>query len=128
MRKKGGGVGLYIKDSLNFHVCNDLTLMNEQIFESIFINIQFMNKEITCGTIYRSPQTNQEAATQFFNHLENTLKILNKSKNRSFIMGDFNIDLLDVNNNNLETYVETMFDYNFYPLINKFGGLLQDAR
>ena len=58
MRKKGGGVGLYIKDSLNFHVCNDLTLMNEQIFESIFINIQFMKKEITCGTIYRSPQTN----------------------------------------------------------------------
>ena len=65
MRKKGGGVGLYIKDSLNFHVCNDLTLMNEQIFESIFINIQFMNKEITCGTIYRSPQTNQEASTSF---------------------------------------------------------------
>ena len=90
MRKKGGGVGLYIKDS---NVCNDLTLMNEQIFESIFINIQFMNKEITCGTIYRSPQTNQEqeASTQFFNHLGNTLKILNKSKNRSFIMGDFNI-------------------------------------
>ena len=51
MRKKSGGVGLYIKDSLNFYVCNDLTLMNEQIFETIFINIQFMNKEITCGTI-----------------------------------------------------------------------------
>ena len=82
MRKKGGVVGLYIKDSLNFHVCNDLTLMNEQILESIFINIQFMNKEITCGTIYRSPQTNQEASTQFFNHLENTLTILNKSKNK----------------------------------------------
>ena len=118
--------GLYIKVSLNFHVCNDLTLMNEQIFESIFINIQFMNKEITCGTIYRSPQTNQEASTQFFNHLENTLKTLNKSKNRSFIMGDFNIDLLDVNNNNLETYVETMFDYNFYPLINKPTRIVKD--
>ena len=39
-------------------------------------------------------------------------------------MGDFNIDLLDVNNNNLEAYVETMFDYNFYPLINKPSLLL----
>ena len=34
-------------------------------------------------------------------------------------MGDFNIDLLDVQNDNPETYVESMFDYNFYPLINK---------
>ena len=41
-------------------------------------------------------------------------------------MGDFNIDLLDVNNNNLETYVETMFDYNFYPLINKPTRIVKD--
>ena len=34
-------------------------------------------------------------------------------------MGDFNIDLLDIKNNNTENYVETMFDYNYYPLINK---------
>ena len=35
-------------------------------------------------------------------------------------MGDVNIDLLDINNNNnAEYYVETMFDYNYYPLINK---------
>ena len=41
-------------------------------------------------------------------------------------MGDFIIDLLDVNNNNLETYVETMFDYNFYPLINKPTRIVKD--
>ena len=41
-------------------------------------------------------------------------------------MADFNIDLLDVNSNNLETYVETMFDYNFYPLINKPTRIVKD--
>ena len=102
-------------------MCNDLTLMNEKIFELIFINIQFMNKEITCGTIYQSPQTKQEASSQFFNHLENTLKILNrlKSKNTSFIMVDFHIDLLDINSNNLETYVETIRSFT-WSFISRF--------
>ena len=119
MLQKGGGVGLYVKNNLNFHVCNDLTIMNEKFFESIFINIQFMNKEITCGTIYRSPQHSKDAFSKFFSQLQNALTILNKSKNKCFIMGDFNIDLLDIKNNNTENYVETMFDYNYYPLINK---------
>ena len=52
MLQKEGGVGLYVKNSLNVHVCNDLTTLNEKIFELIFTNIQFMKKEITCGTIY----------------------------------------------------------------------------
>ena len=63
---RGGGVGMYVKNSLNFYVCNDQSVMDEKIFESIFINIQFLNKEITCGTIYRSPQHNKEAFSQFF--------------------------------------------------------------
>ena len=99
MLQKGGRVGLYVKNCLNFNVCNDLTIMNEKTFESIFINIQFVNKEITCGTIYTSPQHSKDAFSKFFSHLQNTVTILNKSKNKCFIMGDFNIDLLDIKNN-----------------------------
>ena len=117
---------MYGKNSLNFYVCNDLSVMDEKIFKSIFINIQFLNKEITCGTIYRSPQHNKEAFSQFFCHFKNTLTSLDKSKNKCFIMGDFNIDLLDVKNENTETYVESMSDYNFYPLVNKPTRITKD--
>ena len=44
---------------------------------------------------------------------------LNKYKNKCFITVDFNIDLLDIKNVSTGTYVELMFDYNYYPLINK---------
>ena len=37
--KKVGGVGLYVKNNLNFHECDDVTIMNEKIFESIFNSI-----------------------------------------------------------------------------------------
>ena len=62
-----------------------------------------MNKETTSGTIYRSPQHNKEVFSQFFSHLKNTLTTLDKSKNKAFIMGDFNIDLLYVQSDNTET-------------------------
>ena len=51
---------------------------------------------------------------------------MDKSKNKCFIMVDFNIDLLDVKNENTETYVESMFDYNFYPLVNKPTRITKD--
>ena len=69
--------------------------------------------------IRRSPWHNNEAFSQFFCHLKNTLTSLDKSKTKCFIMDDFNIDWLDEKNENTETYVESMFDYNFYPLVNK---------
>ena len=28
---KGGGVGMHVKSSLNFHVCNDLTVMKKPL-------------------------------------------------------------------------------------------------
>ena len=64
-----------------------------------------MNKEITCGTIYRSPKHRKEAFSQFLCELKNNLTTLNKSKNKCFIMGDFNIDLLNIKNVSTETYV-----------------------
>ena len=36
---RGGGVGLYIKDNLVFSIRDDLTLMREKTFESIFIDV-----------------------------------------------------------------------------------------
>ena len=59
LKSKGGGVGLYIKDKLVFSLNSDLTIMNEKHFESIFIIIQFKNKLIICGTIYRSPRNDK---------------------------------------------------------------------
>ena len=52
----GGGVALYIKKTINYTLRNDLTHMNEGIFESLFIDIQFGNDKITCSTIYRAPK------------------------------------------------------------------------
>ena len=37
---KGGGVALYVKDTIRFHVLTELTTMHEKLFESIFVKLE----------------------------------------------------------------------------------------
>ena len=56
MSKKGGGVGIYIKNSNEFKERTDLTIFEDGIFESIFIEIENISLDKTLiGVIYRSP-------------------------------------------------------------------------
>ena len=46
-------------------------------------------------------------------------KELSKTKNKCFLMGDFNTSLLDSSDNTTQLFTDAMFNSNFYPLINK---------
>ena len=61
----GGEVALYIKKTINYSLRNDLTHINKGIFESLFIDIQFSNDKITCGTVYRAPKQDRFSNNQF---------------------------------------------------------------
>ena len=93
--------------------------MNEKYFESIFITIQFKNKSIIYGTIYRSPRNDKLSFDIFNNYLLQTLNAINKTKHKCFIMGDFNISLLNLTDQQTELFTNTMFSFTYYPLINK---------
>ena len=93
--------------------------MNEKYFESIFITIHFKNKSIICGTIYRSPRNDKFFFDIFNDYLLQTLNAINKAKHKCFIMGDFNIDILNLTDQQTELFTNTMFSFNYYPLINK---------
>ena len=58
LKCRGGGSGLYVQNNLMFSIISDLTIIEERIYESIFITIHFKYKSIMCGTIYRSPYKN----------------------------------------------------------------------
>ena len=58
-------VAVYIKKTINHMLKNDSTHMNEGISKSIFIDIQFGNDKITCGTIYRAPKQDRFSNNQF---------------------------------------------------------------
>ena len=88
---QNGGVGLYIKDSLTSNPRTDLDSFTDD-FETVWVEIENKNDNnflICC--VYRHPSS---AIDNLTSHFQNLLsKIF--SKKLVFIMGDFNVNLLD---------------------------------
>ena len=93
---RGGGVGMYIKQSLIFTPYAELSIMQEKLFESLFVTIHFEGKRLICGTVYRAPRNDNLGLNGFFDSIELVLGELNKTKSKCFLMEDLNLNLLDL--------------------------------
>ena len=115
--KAGGGVCLYISNQLEFIHRDELKYMNSNI-ETIFAEIIIPGaKNIIIGTIYRPPRSNQN---DFINCIHEILvnPILNNK--HCFLMGDFNINLLNIHSNGaIQSFFDTLSTESFLPLITK---------
>ena len=116
---KGGGVGLYIKNCYKFNLIDKLTIMNEKIFESIFIKIQLHNENLFSGNIYRSPSNDSHLNKNFMNNLYNCIHNSNESLNKCFITGDFNYNLSNQDNEHVCNFIEMILEGHYFPVINK---------
>ena len=59
-----------------------------------------------CGCIYRHPNRDPK---NFFEYIENTLSKIDNNKYQIFIMGDYNIDLLQYKHSSLSNdFINTM--------------------
>ena len=72
-----GGGGSLVENSLQFDTIDELFVMNEKNFESLFINVKEGKATVVCGVIYRSPSDDLKAHQEFkfqpTECLENTL-------------------------------------------------------
>ena len=118
--RRGGGVGLYIHNSIEYSLRTDLDIFND-IIESKFIQIRKesfgTDQDIVVGVIYRPPNTDLKT----FNEICSTLvsKLQSESK-LVYLAGDYNINLLSAERHFLTSgFLEIMFSNMFVPLINK---------
>ena len=58
--KTGGGVGIYIKEKIEFKIRKDLSIFKEDTLESIFVEFKTNDKRetVVVGTLYRPPNGN----------------------------------------------------------------------
>ena len=116
INKSGGGVGLFLKNDLDYIVRIDLSKMTPFI-ECLFVEIRRIgSKSLLIGSVYRPPNSDV--------HLFNTewLSIINtidQAKNViAVIAGDFNLNLLK-HSNHAPTgeFLNNLLSYNFMPTI-----------
>ena len=74
----------------------DLKALNED-YESVWVEIKNkFSKNIVTGCIYRHPRYNFK---EFICYLENCLTKLTKENKEIYLCGDFNIELMKIDNN-----------------------------
>lgn len=89
----------------------------ECVFIELFKGKVNSNKHIIIGVIYRPPNTNIE---EFNNCLNDILESVQRENKLIYLLGDYNIDLLNSNHhNNSSQFIDIMYSYSLFPLINK---------
>ena len=113
-----GGALLYIANKFQYKTRPDLLIYKTKSLESIFIEILCQNQQnIVVGCIYKHPCMEiDEFISDFLTPLLEKLSSENKSV---FLMGDFNINLLQCNDNDhISEYFNMLTSNNILPHIN----------
>ena len=114
-QSQNGGVALYVKTGLTPTPRPDLSKDNPD-FESVWVEIENNNGKnyLLCCT-YRHPNS---AIDTFCDYLQEILSNPAVSNKQIFILGDFNINLLNHNSNTPTTnFVNFLFSKQFLPYI-----------
>lgn len=114
-KHKGSGISIYYKRNINFTRIKKLCVRN-QYFECMGGRIETDDFQYYIIVLYRF--NNNKNLEGLLGELSNLLDGV--SNNRCFILGDFNFNLFNFNNNNyVARYSELFFTSGFAPLISK---------
>ena len=115
--KTGGGVGIYLQDDLQYKLLNECKLSDPETIESLFVEITVPHgKNIIVGFVYRPPNQNTALFLDKFNDI---LSRIFKDNKQCYVMGDFNLDLLQYNHHTpTQEFIDTLFSHAFIPLIS----------
>ena len=91
------GLITYIKTSLQSTKLIDFTHQNSQTWEGMFIEIENLNKTVIIGNIYRPPRESNHEISQFIDELNITIQNRKLRNKKIILSGDFNINLLKLN-------------------------------
>ena len=84
----------------------------------MFFSIDNLNKPVIIGNVYRPPRELNEALTYFTNELNRAMQHKDVKGKKIILSGDFNINLLKVNENNMyANFFDMLTSYSLVPNI-----------
>ena len=94
---RGGGVCIYVKDSINSYEINDVVLNNKNI-EQIWCSIKIGSENILCGCIYRPGSNDIKNCQNLIESINKSYEYISNNTNKYtdiLICGDFNFPCLN---------------------------------
>ena len=116
--RKGGGVAIYVSNSLDYRVINCMSVRINGVMECVTVELCInKRKNIIVNCVYRTPGSDMQT---FIDQIETVIKNVKNVKKSIFLCGDLNIDLLKYNDNTpTKNFVDMMFSLGLYPLLDK---------
>ena len=114
---KGGGIAVFLHESLTFNIRHDLSVNNADIEALCVEIINKKSKNILINTQYRQPAGN-------FNEFEaylNTFLAKSKTTDKTcFLVRDLNLNLIDYQSNvKVRNFVNLIFQHSLVLIVNK---------
>ncbi len=122
---RGGGVGFYVKQGINYHVDLARSIFLDRILESLVIQININNETFAIGSIYRPGSKHptlsaKEQNDTFFEMFSNMLASYSDLSYPVFLFGDFNIDVLKYGTAKyVNDYVDLLYLFGLLQIIIK---------
>jgi exonuclease III len=118
--RPGGGVSIFLHDSIPFKIRDDLSSVNDN-YECLFIEVNKSyfksSANIIIGVVYRIPGTNMNLFNDFFENITTKIK---EEKKLGYSMGDYNINLLNTTDHTATNdFVNIALSNSFIPLITR---------
>ena len=112
-----GGTLLYVANQLSYKPRLDLNIYRSNELESTFIDILNPKKsDIIIGCIYKQPSVDLNDFN--INYLNNHLDKVPKEQKYVFLLGDFNVNLLNYNDHNpTNEFLDSLASNSFVPYI-----------
>ena len=116
-KTNAGGVGMYVKDTLNFIKRPDLEITLDGV-ETCFIELpRVKQNHVIIGCIYRHPHSDRE---DFKEILREKLEYLNTQGYEVYIAGDINQDFFRYSTDKLTSdYLDMLLNLGYMPIITK---------
>ena len=114
---RGGGIGIYIKDSLNFTICHKFSSNLSNKFEHLIIKVKGKNSKSNCiiSGLYRPPNLDSNVWLKNFEKLY--CNILSDKCSNLVFAGDLNYNLLDSSHPLTANFNNTINMLNLYQTI-----------
>ena len=118
--RRGGGVGILVKDNISI-VRNKLPHLAHTTFEHIELLITSISIHIRLVVVYRPPQSNinKNTKVQFIEEFGDFVEKLSACSGRLLLCGDFNINWMDKDNSCVKKLFNLLETYNLVQHITE---------
>ena len=113
-----GGLMMYIDDRFQYSTRLNINMYEHWEGQVVCLKGGGLPIEIIIGNIYRPPRMLREQILQFINEFASVIQSLKNNNKHIVIAGDFNLNLLKINQNELcSDFLDLLMTYGMYPQI-----------